>query len=172
MTHARLGVAEENSGKLVAHVRTRAKAIAEEKGFSLVVIDGSPGIGCPVIASITGATMVLAVTEPTISGLHDLKRVVALAGHFKIPVSVCVNKYDINPEMTVEIEQWCEENALPMVGRIAFDPIVTKAQMAGAAVVEFSKGSAAIEIERIWSRVWCALECRAAAGEPERAELI
>ena len=108
MVHARLGIAEENSGKLVSTVRKEAGAIAEQRGLDLVLIDGSPGIGCPVIASITGADLVLIVTEPTLSGLHDLGRVAELARHFGIPGMVCVNKWDLNPDVAGEIERQAE----------------------------------------------------------------
>ena len=104
MVHARLGIAAENSGKLVSTVRREARRVAEAEGRSLIVVDGPPGIGCPVIASLTGASLVLAVTEPTLSGEHDLARVLDLARHFGIPSAVCVNKWDINPEAAVGIE--------------------------------------------------------------------
>jgi MinD superfamily P-loop ATPase len=104
MVHARLGVAAENSGKLVSTVRREARRIAEEVHRSLIIVDGPPGIGCPVIASVTGATLVLVVTEPTVSGQHDLERVLSLTRHFKMPAAGCVNKWDLNPEMTHQIE--------------------------------------------------------------------
>ena len=104
MVHARLGVAAENSGKLVSTVRREARRIAEEENHPLIIVDGPPGIGCPVIASVTGASLVLAVTEPTVSGEHDLERVLSLTRHFGIPAAVCVNKWDLNPEMTERIE--------------------------------------------------------------------
>lgn len=104
MVHARLGVAEENSGKLVSLVRTQAKKIADDRRLDLVIIDGAPGIGCPVIASITGADLVLVVTEPTLSGMHDLERVVDLTKHFGIETLVCVNKWDLNEEIASQIE--------------------------------------------------------------------
>ncbi|MEW5947699.1 MAG: ATP-binding protein [bacterium] len=153
MVHARLVPGEENSGKLVSIVRGKSREIAGEKEFDLVLIDGSPGIGCPVIASVTGATLVLAVTEPTLSGIHDLDRILSLAGHFKIPAAVCVNKHDINPEMTERIEHYCAENKIPIAGRVSFDPVVTKAQVMGVSVVEFSTGLAAREIEKVWREV-------------------
>jgi len=104
MVHARLGIAEENSGKLVSLVRKKAKELADEKKLDLILTDGPPGVGCPVIAAIGGASGVLIVTEPTVSGKHDMERVVRLAAHFKVPAMVCVNKYDLNLDQTHAIE--------------------------------------------------------------------
>jgi len=153
MVHARLGIAEENSGKLVTMVRQQASRIAQERGLELVIIDGPPGLGCPVIASIGGASLVLAVTEPTLSGLHDLRRVVDLARHFKVPVMVCVNKWDINPEMTAEIRGYCDRHGLPVAGELPYDPIVTRAQLAGESVVEHADSRIADEIGRMWEKI-------------------
>jgi MinD superfamily P-loop ATPase len=118
MVHARLGIAEENSGKLVSLVRQQAQRLAKEQQKSLILIDGPPGIGCPVISSISGANMVLAVTEPTVSGLHDLQRVAELTAHFNIPTGVCVNKATINPEITCEIQRYCATDNLRFLGEI------------------------------------------------------
>ena len=107
MVHASLGIAAENSGKLVSMVRQQARDLAEQAKRSLVLVDGPPGIGCPVIASIGGVDLVLIVTEPTLSGLHDLKRILDVAKHFTIPAMVCINKYDINPENSRTIEKYC-----------------------------------------------------------------
>ena len=153
MVHAKLGIAEENSGKLVTLVRSHAKKVAHDNGCDTVIIDGSPGIGCPVIASITAASLVLAVTEPSLSGLHDLERVVDLAGHFKIPVIVCINKYDINTEMAKRIEEYCLEQKLKVVGKIPYDPVVTRAQLAKASVVEYSGAPVALEIKKMWREI-------------------
>jgi MinD superfamily P-loop ATPase len=153
MVHARLGVAEENSGKLVTTVRREAKRVAEEIGREMVIIDGSPGIGCPVIASITGATAVLVVTEPTLSGLHDLDRVVDLTSHFRIPTSICINKSDINPEMTERIRNRARERGIQVLGEIPYDPDVTRAQIAGISVVEHNDGPAATAIRALWEAV-------------------
>jgi MinD superfamily P-loop ATPase len=152
MVHARLGVAAENSGKLVSTVRREARRIAGEQGRSLIIVDGPPGIGCPVIASVTGATQVLVVTEPTVSGEHDLVRVLALARHFGIPASVCVNKWDINPEMTARIEDGARKAGALTAGRIRYDRSVTLAQMQGKAAVEIDAPSAA-DIREIWQRL-------------------
>ncbi|HOC90785.1 MAG TPA: ATP-binding protein [bacterium] len=158
MVHARLIPGEENSGKLVSLVRSRAREIAENEKLGLVLIDGSPGIGCPVIASVTGVSLLLIVTEPTLSGLHDLDRIASLAGHFGIPSAVCVNKFDINIEMTESIEKYCAGKKLPIVGRIPYDTLVTKAQIAGVSVVEYSGGAAALEVSRVWKKTNYMLE--------------
>ena len=152
MVHARLGVAAENSGKLVSVVRREARRIAEEKSRPLVLVDGPPGIGCPVIASVTGASLVLAVTEPTMSGEHDLDRVLALARHFSIPAAVCVNKWDLNTEMTERIENKACRAGARAVGRIRYDRTVTLAQMQERAVVE-TAGPAAEDVRHIWENL-------------------
>lgn len=153
MVHARLGVAAENSGKLVSLVRREAKRIAEENNSPLIITDGPPGIGCPVIASLTGASLVLAVTEPTVSGAHDLERVLSLTRHFHIPALVCVNKWDINPDMTTSIEQAAVASGAEVVARIPYDPEVTAAQMNNKAVVEFGNDAAAKKIKEVWERI-------------------
>jgi len=129
LVHARLGVAAENSGKLVSTVRQEARKLAEQNGHDLILVDGPPGIGCPVIASVTGASQVLVITEPTVSGKHDLERVLGLTRHFQIPAAVCVNKWDINPEMTEAIEQAAKEAGAAVAGRIRYDRDVTRAQI-------------------------------------------
>ena len=153
MTHARLLPGAENSGKLVTIVRNEAKRIAEESGIELVLIDGSPGIGCPVIASVSGADLAVVVTEPTMSGLHDLERVVELARYFDIETAVVVNKFDINEDMTANIEEFAKRSGIRMLGGIRYDEAVTRAQIEGATVVEFSNGSASEDIRRIWESV-------------------
>lgn len=153
MVHARLGIAAENSGKLVSTVRREAQRIAGERGLDLIIVDGPPGIGCPVIASITGASGVLVVTEPTLSGRHDMERVLGLAKHFRIPALVCVNKYDLNPSMADQIEDCAAEHGAQPVGRIHYDRAVTQAQIQGKAVVECRDSTAAREIADIWRDV-------------------
>jgi len=153
MTHARLLPGAENSGKLVTIVRKEAKRIAEECGIDLVMIDSSPGIGCPVIASVSGADLAVVVTEPTMSGLHDLERVVELTSHFDIETAVVVNKYDINEGLTADIEEFAKRSGIGMLGGIRYDEAVTRAQIEGATVVEFSDGPASKDIRRIWKSV-------------------
>ncbi len=152
MVHARLDIAAENSGKLVSLVRSEARRIAEEQGHSLIIVDGPPGIGCPVIASLGGATQVLVVTEPTVSGEHDLERVLALARHFGVPAAVCVNKWDLNPAMTERIEKHAIESGARLAGRIRYDPGVTRAQIRELAVVETDTDSAR-DIRQVWENL-------------------
>ena len=137
MVHARLGIAEENSGKLVTLVRQEARKLGEEKKLDLILTDGPPGVGCPVIASIGGASAVLIVTEPTVSGKHDMERVAQLADHFKIPAMICVNKFDLNLELTRKIENYAKEKGLSCLGRIPFDPVFTKAMIQAQTVFEY-----------------------------------
>jgi MinD superfamily P-loop ATPase len=151
MVHARLGIAAENSGKLVSIVRGEARRIAESEGRQTILVDGPPGIGCPVIASVTGATAVLAVTEPTVSGEHDLERLLKLCGHFELPVSVCVNRWDVNPEAGRRIEAMAQDRGAALAGRIPYDRAVTAAQLAARTVVEIG-GPAADAIRGVWER--------------------
>lgn len=150
MVHAKLGIAQENSGKLVAQVRQKAREIAQEKELDVVLIDSSPGIGCPVISSITGVDIVLVITEPTLSGVHDLKRVLELAGHFSVPSAVCVNKYDINSEISKQIELAAKKARSVFAGQIPFDNTVTKAMVAKKTLIEFGDSPAAGAVRKIW----------------------
>lgn len=149
MVHARLGVAAENSGKLVSIVRREARKLAEDTGRDRILVDGPPGIGCPVIASITGSTHVLIVTEPTVSGEHDMDRVLSLTKHFNIPASVCVNKWDLNVDMTNRIEKRALESGAYLSGRIRYDTMMTRAQIEGVSVVELD-APCAEDIRNIW----------------------
>jgi len=151
--HAKLGVAEENSGKLVAKVRQVAKEIAEKDGLDYVIIDGPPGIGCPVIASLSGVDCALVVTEPTLSGLHDAKRVIEVAEHFKVAVKLVVNKYDLNNEMTGEIEKYCALKGISVIGKIGFDKTIVESMVAGKTIVEHCAGAIKEEIVKIWEKV-------------------
>lgn len=153
MTHARLGIAQENSGKLVSLVRREAKALCVANQRDLLIGDGSPGIGCPVIASIAGARAVLIVTEPTLSGLHDLGRVAELCGQFNVKTAICINKADINPDMSDRIEAEAATRGLPVLGRVRYDDSVTTAQVRRMAVVEDGDGPAATDIRALWERV-------------------
>ncbi len=151
MVHAQLGIGEENSGKLVSLIRKRAQILAEEKHLELILTDGPPGIGCPVIASITGATAVLIVVEPTVSGLHDMRRVAELAHHFNIPAMVCINKYDLNTEMTSVIENETQKRQMLMVGRIPFDPAFTRAMVEAKTIMEYAPSS---ELAQTVNSIW------------------
>jgi MinD superfamily P-loop ATPase len=151
--HARLGIGEENSGKLVTVVRKKATEITKEKGLDLILIDGPPGIGCPVTASITGVDLVLAVTEPTLSGIHDLERILKLAEHFKIPSAVCINKFDINLENTDRIAAYCEKNGSKIIGKIPYEPKVVEALVNRKTVMEYPCNEIQGIVHRMWEEV-------------------
>ena len=154
MVHARLGIAEENSGKLVSVIRKQAQTLAEQQGKDLIITDGPPGIGCPVIASISGATALLIVVEPTLSGMHDMQRVADLAAHFGIPTMLCINKYDLNPEVSGDIEKDAARRNIGMVGRIRFDPDFTRAMVEGQTVFEYPSNKKLLTtISDIWGTV-------------------
>ncbi|MBN2703141.1 MAG: 4Fe-4S binding protein [Pontiellaceae bacterium] len=153
LVHARMRPGAENSGKLVSLVRQEARKIAERDQSDFILVDGPPGIGCPVIASITGADAVLVVSEPTLSGEHDLERVLQLAQHFKIRAMVCVNKWDVNPTMTERVEALAQSLGARPVGRVPYDAAVTQAQIQGRALVEYSEGCAANAVEGMWETI-------------------
>jgi MinD superfamily P-loop ATPase len=153
MAHAVLDPGQGNTGKLVSLVKKKAQALARQCGSGLIIIDGSPGIGCPVIASLTGATAVLIVIEPTLSGIHDLERVLALARHFEVPSCICINKCDLNETMTRRIEEYGREKGSEIVGRIPYSDVFTAAMIAGKSVIEFGDGSVAEEIKEMWQRL-------------------
>jgi MinD superfamily P-loop ATPase len=157
MVHAQLGIAQANSGKLVTLIRRKAREIAEERKLDLIVVDGSPGIGCPVIASITGADVVLIVTEPTLSGRHDLGRVADLAANFGIRTLLCINKADINPQMTEAIEAEARQRGITVVGEIPYDDAFTKAQILKATIVEYTGGAITERVKAVWRQVTYAL---------------
>ncbi len=150
MVHARLGIAEENSGRLVAQVRSRAGELAGELKRELILGDGPPGTGCPVIASVSGTDLVLIVTEPTVSGVHDMERVLSLARHFGVPVAVVVNKADLNPEQARRIGDIARDNRARVIGSIPFDRVVNDALMAGKTVIDYGESRAEKAIRDIW----------------------
>jgi MinD superfamily P-loop ATPase len=149
--HARLGIAEENSGKLVTEVRKKARLIAESEKRDLVIMDGAPGIGCPVIASLAGTDLALVVTEPTPSGRHDMERILDLARHFKIRTACCINKFDLNLVNSERLEKWCGEQSIPIAGKIPFDATIPESVVRGVPYVEYSANSSADDIRRMWS---------------------
>jgi len=151
MVHAKLGIAEENSGKLVSTVRQKAGELAKQNNLDLVLIDGSPGIGCPVVASITGADLVLIVTEPTLSGMHDLGRVADVTKHFGISAMVCINKWDLNEEVASQIERQACDRGMIVAGRVRYDRAVTEAQIHKKAVVEYQENGCAEDIRNVWA---------------------
>lgn len=150
MVHARLDPGGENSGKLVTLVRERARELAKERDLDLLVVDGSPGIGCPVIASVAGTDLVLGVAEPTLSSQHDLERLAALTAHFRIPMAVCINRADLNLEVASAIERWCHARGIRIVGRIPYDPVFNHAQAQRKSVVEVGNGPAAKALREVW----------------------
>lgn len=153
VAHARLAVAEGNSGRLVSLLRQEARKLAERKGKTLILIDGPPGIGCPVIASVTGAAYVVIVAEPTMAALHDLERLLSLTAHFDLPVGVVVNKADINHDVTSRVLQLAGDMGAADLGRIDYDESVTRAQIAGLPVVEYSENKSADQMRHIWHRI-------------------
>jgi len=153
MVHGELRPGEETSGKLVTEIKQEATDLADEEGVELIIIDGSPGTGCPVIASLADVDLALVVTEPTKSGLSDLKRVIRLSENFDIKPAVVINKYDLNPEIVNDIETFAKGNEIPVLGKIPYDPEVTKAMVAGKSVIEFSEDGTAREIRKIWEKL-------------------
>lgn len=150
MVHAKLGIAEDNSGKLVATIRSKAKELAKEQNLDFIITDGPPGIGCPVISSISGASAVLIVTEPTPSGIHDLKRIYELARQFNVKAYVCINKFDINIKVSSDIETLCKENSINLVGNIPYSNDFNKAQIAEKTIIEYGNKDIDLIINNIW----------------------
>jgi len=153
MVHAQLFPGAENSGRLVALLRGKARERAKQTGRALILSDGAPGIGCPVISSLSGTDFAVLVTEPTPSGLHDLERVADLCRHFKIPAGVIVNKADLNPENTNGIRRWCGEALVEFLVALPYDPAVTEAMVRRQAVTEFHADGVSAEIRRVWRRI-------------------
>ncbi len=151
--HGELGIGQSNSGKLVSQLRKRAREIGAEQNLPLIIVDGPPGIGCPVIASLTGADYVMMVTEPSYTALHDMKRVLELAGHFDIPAGICVNKYDINEEITALLEQEADDLGADLLGRVRFDPIMSDAQREARPLLGYTDHPIADEIRALGARV-------------------
>jgi MinD superfamily P-loop ATPase len=153
LVYARLGIAQENSGKLVALVRQQARELAEKQKVEFIISDGPPGIGCPVISSLTGASLALLVTEPTLSGIHDLERVFEVCRHFQVPALVCINKYNINEDNTRRIEKYCRAQGADVVARIPYDDVFTEAMSLGLPVVDYSDDTTSRLIKSLWRDV-------------------
>lgn len=151
--HAKLGIGEENSGKLVTEVRKKAKEIGEKENMDYIIIDGPPGIGCPVIASLSGTSLALVVTEPTLSGIHDLERVSETASHFGTQTACCINKYDLNLRNSNQIEEWCQKNSIPLVGKIPFTSVVTESMVNCIPLLEYSRNPATQELKNMWQKL-------------------
>jgi len=158
MAHAVLNTAEEASGKLVNLVRNHARLLAHENNKDLIIIDGPPGIGCPVISSITGVDIVLIVTEPTLSVIHDMERIVNVVRHFNIPAMVCINKEDINSENTNKIEDFCKKKKIPVVGKLPYDNVATTAMIEEKSIIEFSNGVLSDKLRGMWDEITNILE--------------
>ena len=153
LIHAQLGIAEANSGKLIALLRKQAAAIAEKKQLELVLIDGAPGISCPLIACITNTDCAIVVTEPTLSGLHDADRVIKVAQHFKIPVKVIINKYDLNTFMSKKIVQHCADENIAVIGKIPFAAGIVDLMRTGKTIMESSDSQLKNVIQQIWDNL-------------------
>jgi MinD superfamily P-loop ATPase len=153
MVHAKLGIGAENSGKLVARVKKAAKDIALQTGKEYLLVDGTPGIGCPVVSSLSGADMVLVVTEPTVSGIHDLKRIFELAQKFSIPTACIINKVDLNEEVTGQIEQVAMQQGISILGRIRYDRQFTRSMLEGKTIVESSSTQSADALKDCWEEI-------------------
>jgi MinD superfamily P-loop ATPase len=153
LVHARLGIAQENSGKLVAQVRQEARRIAQEQDLDYIISDGPPGIGCPVISSLSGASLALMITEPTLSGIHDLERVLGVCRHFGVLAMVCINKHDLNEENTSRIEDYCRKQGIGLAAKIPFDNAVTESIVRGLPVVEYADGEVSREIRGLWDTI-------------------
>jgi MinD superfamily P-loop ATPase len=172
LVHARLGIAEENSGKLVALVRQQARRLAEEQNLTWILTDGPPGIGCPVISSLGGATAVLIITEPSVAGRHDLERVAALAEHFGLPVSVLVNKADLHWETAHEIAQFCGARGYAFLGYLPFDADFTRAQVEAKTIMEYNNPKLQAILREVWEKFQSAtqgLRLKANESRPEPA---
>ena len=153
MVHAQLFPAEENSGRLVALLRQQAKTMAEAKGLDLILADGPPGIGCPVISALSGVDLAVIVTEPTVSGRHDLERVLDLCGHFTIPAGVIINKADLNHDQARKIEAFCRDQGLTLLGRLPHDEAFTQAMIRRLAVTEYVSGPLHAALTTIWGNI-------------------
>jgi MinD superfamily P-loop ATPase len=170
MVHAQLFPGDENSGRLVALLRKTARDLAEAKGLGLVLSDGPPGIGCPVISSLSGTHLVVIVTEPTLSGSHDLKRVAELCAHFRIPAGVVINKCDINLDQSRRIETYCQKHGLVVFGQVPHDVAMTDAMVKGQVITEYQTDGLAADIQAVWKQIRHHAETAAASQTVDRIE--
>jgi MinD superfamily P-loop ATPase len=153
MVHAQLFPGEENSGRLVMVLKQQARELAKARGADILLCDGAPGIGCPVISSLSGTNLAVAVTEPTPSGRHDLERVADLCGHFRVTLAVIINKEDLNPQETMRIESYCRRREYPVLAKLPHDPLVTRAMVQGRVVTEMPKGNLSDELRKAWAQI-------------------
>jgi MinD superfamily P-loop ATPase len=151
--HAHLFAAQENSGKLVTLVKQQARLRGLDTGAALVLVDGPPGIGCPVISASAGMDLALHVVEPTVSGVHDLERIMATTDHFGVPSLVLINKADLNPTRSEEIAAYCAGRSVEVVGRVPYDDVVTEAMVQGQPVTDYANGPVTEALKETWSRV-------------------
>ncbi len=159
LVHAHLFAAQENSGKLVTLVKQHGRLLALDEGRELLIVDGPPGIGCPVISASAGADLALLVVEPTVSGIHDLERVLGTVNHFGVPALVCINKADLNPEHSTAIEAYCADQGIPVVGRLPYDTAVTEAMVNGEPVTAYQpEGEMAASMRAVWKQIQARLE--------------
>lgn len=166
MVHAQLFPGEENSGRLVTLLRQEARRLAKESGTELILCDGAPGIGCPVISSLSGTDLAVVVTEPTPSGRHDLERVLQLCAYFRVPAGVIINKYDLNADQTEAIEAYCAEHGLALLARLPHDPAITKAMVQGLAITEYQEDGLSLDLKKAWEEI-----CMLAGRKQEKALL-
>lgn len=167
LVHAQLLPGEETSGKLVSTVRQQALILADELSADWILVDGSPGIGCPVIAAVAGADLALLVVEPTVSGVHDFGRVLGVTQHFRVPAAVCVNKSDLNPALTQEVLALAEDAHLPVLAQIPYDDVVIEAMRKARAVTELPETGVATALRSLWVALQRLDETRG-TGEPDR----
>jgi len=157
--HAHLFAAQENSGKLVTLVKQHGRLLALDEGRELLIVDGPPGIGCPVISASAGADLALLVVEPTVSGIHDLERVLGTVNHFGVPALVCINKADLNLEHSTAIEAYCADQGIQAVGRLPYDTAVTEAMVNGEPVTAYRpEGEMAASMRAVWKQIQARLE--------------
>ncbi|MBN2016981.1 MAG: 4Fe-4S binding protein [Candidatus Cloacimonetes bacterium] len=153
MVHAKLGVGADNSGKLVAKVKKEAKKLAQENSKDIILIDGSPGIGCPVVSSLSGADYVILITEPTLSGFHDMKRVFELIQNFNLHAGCIVNKYDVNNEISDKITDFCKKNKIDLISKLPYDEAFTKAMTTGKTIIEYEDSEIKDKLEKSWKKI-------------------
>lgn len=154
MVYGKLAPGEENSGKLVNMVREKARKTAQKNNLGTILLDGPPGIGCPVISTISGVDKVLVITEPSLSGLNDMQRAVEVARKFNLPLYIVINKYDLNLAMSDQIEEWCVSNKIAVAGRIPFDKQITEAMVQGKSIIEYNPDNKiSKQIKTIWNNI-------------------
>lgn len=166
MFHARLAPGQDNSGRLVSTLRQAARERALQCGAQWILVDGPPGVGCPAISALTGADYVVLVTEPTVSGYSDLQRIAALADHFAIPAGIIINKADLNPEMTAGVEAYAVSGHRDLLGRVAYDPVFTRAQLEGGIVLHCASRPLRTSLENIWHAIEQSVRSREASLGP------